>query len=61
MTTRTQGEVSPESMGKAPSSPVGARQTASGLLLAPLEARGPTPAKTLPRNAVRPIERIGIG
>ena len=38
-----------------------ARQKRSRLLPAPLEARGPTPAKTLPKNAVQSIERVGIG
>src|SRR6266852_8969043 len=33
----------------------------SRLLLAPLEARGPTPAKTLPMNAVQSIGGVGIG
>ena len=38
-----------------------ARQTRIRLLPAPLETRAPKPAKTLSRNAVRSIERVGIG
>ncbi len=41
--------------------PLGARQTRSRLLPAPLEARGPTPPKTLPINAVQSIGGVGIG
>src|SRR5712692_2878275 len=41
--------------------PLGARQMRSRILLAPLEARGPTPAKTLPMNAVQSIGGVGIG
>jgi hypothetical protein len=40
--------------------PLGARQTQSRLLPTPLEARGQTPAKTLPRNAVQSEERRSI-
>ena len=41
--------------------PLGARQTRSRLLPAPLETLGPKPAKPLPINAVQSIERVGIG
>jgi hypothetical protein len=41
--------------------PLGARQTRSRLLPAPLETLGPKPAKPLPMNAVQSIERVGIG
>jgi hypothetical protein len=61
-TPGTQGEVSPESMGKAASSAVESpprRETGPSPHY--WEHCGPKSAKTLQRKAVRSMERVGVG